>query len=294
VSDLQKTKYPIGRMFALGSSSEGNAFYLELNRRDFPTPFRLLIECGFSYGEISKRLLDKGVSVGDLDAVLVTHEHLDHAKAVKDLAKRGVTIYAPESVYRRFDMMHDNDITHLAKERQAFAIGAGIKVYGFPLDHEDDDGENVYALGYIITIDNRFNILFVTDTKHIRWDLSKMKFNVIFIEANYQRNTMYFALKDAIKNNNRFLEKHYNRVIKSHFCVDNTAKTLAEFDLSRTDSIYLIHLSANTIINPYDFKRVVMDKIKHKQRTSNVIIGGKIAQIRKPKIYVIKKNGEIV
>lgn len=280
--------YPIGRVFSVGSSSLGNAFYVEINRKDYPQPFRLLIECGFSFDRIQKKLLDKGIGINELDACLVTHEHLDHAKSVPELVKRGKKVYAPQSVFDKFGI--EPDRKYVIKEKVVHSIADGIKVLGFPLDHENEDGSKTYNLGYIITVNDDFRILFITDTKYIRWDLSEYQFNMIFIEANYQRKTIYFAMKDAEKKNNHWLAKHYKRVLNSHFCVDNTAQTLSEFDLSKTDIIYLIHLSANTIINPFDFKETIKKAIRNQMRK----VSHKNRIINMPKIKVVKRNGEIV
>lgn len=279
----------------MGSSSMGNSFYIEIFRKDYPNPFRLLIECGFPYQELSRRLLNKGVSVSDLDAVLVTHEHLDHSQAVRELLKRGVNIYAPKTVYEKHGLK-DNEIdkNSIVTEMIGKSIADGIKIYGFPLDHENDDGSSTYNLGYVIEVDKVFNILFVTDTKHIKWNLSKKQFNVIFIEANYQRKTLYHALKNAKEKKDRPMEIHYNRVLKSHMGVENTAKTLETFDLQKTDIIYLIHMSANTVINPFEFKKTIYDKIRHKMRKEIYTKNGVTKTVTKPKIVAIKKNGEMV
>ena len=288
-------RYKVGRTFSLGSSSLGNSFYMEIFRKDYPNPFRLLIECGFTYSEVSRRLLDKSISVSDLDAVLVTHEHFDHSQAVRELIKRGVQVYAPKTVFEKHEFK-DNEIKKewVITEMVGKIIADGIKVYGFPLEHENDDGTLTYNLGYIINVDNDFNILFVTDTKRIRWNLSKKQFNVIFIEANYQRKTLYFALKNAKEKRDRPMEIHYNRVLKSHFCVENTADTLSTFDLRKTDIIYLIHMSANTQINPFEFKKIIYDKIRHKMRKETFLKHGKSQTVSKPKIIAVKKNGEMI
>lgn len=285
-------KSKLGRVFSLGSSSKGNAFYLEIKREKYNKPFRLLIECGFSIAELRKRLLKKGVGLADVDAVLVTHEHLDHAKAVADLMKRGKDVFAPKSVYEKFGLKVNE--RHIIRERIAKNIADGIKVYGFPLDHENDDGSLVYNLGYIIVVDDDYRILFVTDTKYVKWDLSKFQFNVIFIEANNDKRTLYYAMRDAERNNDTAKSIHLARVLKSHMTVENTAETLATYDLRKTETIYLIHLSANTKINPYDFKQTVLDKIKkQRRRIIKTAKDGTVSQIMRPKLIVIKPNGEM-
>jgi len=189
----------LGRIINLGSSSKGNAYYIEIYRKGYDKSFNLLIECGFPFSDLMTRLIGKGLSLNNVHAVLVTHEHLDHAKSVEKLVDRGKKVYAPQSVFDRFNLSEKVDNRFMITEFVNKGIADGIKVFGLPLDHENDDGSKTYNLAYVITVNDEFNILFVTDTKYIKWDLSGYQFDVIFIEANYERRVIYKALKSAIK-----------------------------------------------------------------------------------------------
>jgi len=289
-------KYPLGKVINLGSSSKGNSFYIELYRKDYPNPFRLLIECGFEFPELSKRLLDKGISINDINAILVTHEHKDHSASVPTLVARKKKVFAPLSVYERYGISDKVERGSIITEKTTKGIADGITVLGMPLDHENDDGSKTYNLGYIITVDSWFNILFITDTKHIRWNLSEYQFNVIFIEANNLHRVIYNAIKNAIENHNKWEEIHYNRVLKSHMLVENTGKTLQTFDLSKTDIIFLIHLSANTIINTFEFKDIVKKYLKENNQFRTVSYMDKKTKLQrttlKPRIVIAKRNGD--
>src|SRR2546428_11542609 len=65
----------------LGSGSRGNATFIKTER------VRLLIDAGMSRKEIAKRLESIGEDPDGIDAVLVTHEHNDHASGVRMLVK---------------------------------------------------------------------------------------------------------------------------------------------------------------------------------------------------------------
>lgn len=82
---------------SLGSGSRGNA---TLVRHDQTT---LMVDCGFSVREISKRLLDVGVEPAELDGILVTHEHSDHIRGVASLARQyGLPVWASPGTSRYF------------------------------------------------------------------------------------------------------------------------------------------------------------------------------------------------
>ena len=270
---------------------------MEIFREGYPTPFKLLIECGFEYRELRKRLLDKGISIRELNAILITHEHQDHAKSVVDLHKAGKKIYAPRTVFEKYGLIGKVDEKQIMVEKRSKMIGMGIFVLGMPLDHEDDDGSPVYNLGYIITVEDDYRILFVTDTKHIRWDLSKYQFNMIFIEANNLKRVLHFALKSAKEKNNYGMVIHFNRVLNSHMLVEKTAKTLATYDLSKCEVIILIHLSANLKINPFEFKKIVQKRLynykKLRKITTKNSKGEIVEQKILPKISIANKKGSL-
>ena len=66
----------------LASGSKGNSIYVELNGA------HLLIDAGISAACITERLKEHGIEPQSLDAVLVTHEHIDHVRGLKTLAKQ--------------------------------------------------------------------------------------------------------------------------------------------------------------------------------------------------------------
>lgn len=67
---------------SLGSGSKGNA---TLVRADDTL---VMIDCGFSLRETTRRLERLGVQPAQVDAILVTHEHSDHCSGVAALSRK--------------------------------------------------------------------------------------------------------------------------------------------------------------------------------------------------------------
>src|SRR5437879_960180 len=65
----------------LGSGSRGNATFVKTDG------LRLLIDAGMSRKEIAKRLESIGEDPDGIDAVVITHEHNDHACGLKTIVK---------------------------------------------------------------------------------------------------------------------------------------------------------------------------------------------------------------
>ena len=82
---------------SLGSGSRGNATCVRMGEA------LLLIDCGFSLRQTEIRLARLGVRPADLDAILVTHEHSDHASGVPALAARyGIPVFASHGTFKSF------------------------------------------------------------------------------------------------------------------------------------------------------------------------------------------------
>lgn len=87
------------RACSLGSGSSGNALVVEA--RDGGTVTRVLVDDGFNLRQLGRRLERAGLSLHDIDAVLVTHEHSDHSGGVARYAcKAGVPVYCSEGTAR--------------------------------------------------------------------------------------------------------------------------------------------------------------------------------------------------
>ena len=67
------------RFTVLGSGSTGNAVLISSERTN------VLVDAGLSAKEIVRRLGEVGVAPCDLDAILITHEHSDHAGGLRVL-----------------------------------------------------------------------------------------------------------------------------------------------------------------------------------------------------------------
>ena len=72
------------KICTLASGSSGNSLYLESQRS------KILIDAGVSLRRISRSLQSLGTSVEEIDAVVLSHEHGDHSRAV---AKMETPVY---------------------------------------------------------------------------------------------------------------------------------------------------------------------------------------------------------
>jgi phosphoribosyl 1,2-cyclic phosphodiesterase len=82
------------RFASLGSGSKGNALLIETGST------LVVLDCGFGLAEVSARMARLGFEAGDLDAIIVTHEHGDHGGGVGKLsARHDVPVYLTRGTY---------------------------------------------------------------------------------------------------------------------------------------------------------------------------------------------------
>ena len=79
---------------SFGSGSSGNCYYLYTETEG------LLIDAGIGIRTLKKYFRDYGLSLSDIQNVLITHDHADHVKSVGSLSRDyGLPIYATHRVH---------------------------------------------------------------------------------------------------------------------------------------------------------------------------------------------------
>lgn len=87
-------------MTVLASGSKGNSTVIASGRT------RVLVDAGLSCRELLRRMAMVGEEAGKLDAILITHEHIDHVAGVPVMARRlGIPVYWTEGTHRAWVQM---------------------------------------------------------------------------------------------------------------------------------------------------------------------------------------------
>jgi phosphoribosyl 1,2-cyclic phosphodiesterase len=121
------------RFASLASGSGGNCLIVEIGST------RILIDCGLKLTETERRLERLGVPPGEIDGILVTHEHGDHACGVFDFAAaHGVAVYLTYGTLRA--MREEGKVTEGVRTvqldgRQSLAVG-DAQVHPFTVPHD--------------------------------------------------------------------------------------------------------------------------------------------------------------
>ena len=112
------------QMTVLASGSRGNATVIAA------AGTRLLVDAGLSCRELLRRMALAGEDPSQLNAILITHEHLDHVAGLAVLARRlGIPVFFTEATHRawvrmvkpRTTMTYAKWLDHLQAEKEARA-----------------------------------------------------------------------------------------------------------------------------------------------------------------------------
>ncbi|UUX95178.1 MBL fold metallo-hydrolase [Aquabacterium sp. J223] len=123
------------RFCSLGSGSGGNATLVE--GFDGLRHQRLLIDCGLSLRELSRRLGERGLAPAQLDAVFITHEHSDHVGGLRTLMRRHrVPVWTAEGTARAVwgDDLPPQGL-HVARDGECIDLGL-LVIEPFAVPHD--------------------------------------------------------------------------------------------------------------------------------------------------------------
>lgn len=204
----------------ISTGSIGNAYILE-NENE-----ALLIECGVNI-KLIKKAIDFNVS--KIVGCILTHEHQDHAKSVNDVMTLGINVYSCKGTFDALGISNHHR-AHNCNRVDTFKIG-NFEIMNFDVKHDAAEPS-----GFLIRHPDCGKILFLTDTYYCEYTFKGL--NNIIVEANYSKEII--DRKYGIESNKEFLR---NRILKSHFSLENCMGLLKANDLSQVNNIVLIHLS---------------------------------------------------
>jgi phosphoribosyl 1,2-cyclic phosphodiesterase len=220
------------RLCVIGSGSSGNVLYAEAGET------RILVDVGLSAKQTVQRLGDVGVDPASLSAVVLTHEHADHAKGVSVFARNyDIPVYTSPATreacqFGRFEeKMRFVDIN----SSDPFHIGA-LEFHPFAVPHDAVDS-------FAFTLESdRAKVALVTDLGYItQLVCERVKgADVLILESNHDVEMLKICPHYPWALKQRVLSKH------GHLSNDHVSEFLrSDFD-GKADLIILAHLSKNT------------------------------------------------
>ncbi|MBA7632343.1 putative metallo-hydrolase YycJ [subsurface metagenome] len=202
----------------LASGSSGNAYFLS----DGVTP--LLLEAGIAYKEIQRGLDFK---ISQLAGCLISHEHLDHSKAVKGMIQAGVDCYMSQGTAEALKV--NGHRVNIIQPRWQFKLNTW-EILPFEIEHDA-----FQPFGYLLA-SGKNKVLFATDTAYLRWKFVGLTH--ILIGVNYSED----ILKENVRNG-AIARPLKQRIMNSHMSLETLEAFLRANDMTQVQGIWLLHLS---------------------------------------------------
>lgn len=224
---LIKEEVKMVKIIPLASGSKGNSYYLETKKT------KILIDAGLTAKELEKRLNEINRSLDQIEAVLVTHEHMDHVKGIKKLSESfNIPIFCnAETAKGIFDLTGLSDGFKIFSTDEAFEY-KDLHIHPFSIQHDTLD-----PVAFRIHVQN-LKLAFCTDlgvvTPLVQKQLEHLDFLVL--ESNHEPSMVLACARPNV---------YKDRVLsrQGHLSNDECIKTIEKCLHPGLKHIFLAHLS---------------------------------------------------
>jgi phosphoribosyl 1,2-cyclic phosphodiesterase len=216
------------QMFALASGSSGNAMLVMCEGTS------LLIDAGLGARTLAAALTKRGVPATGLNAILLTHEHVDHAQSAGAMSRRsGAPIIANRATLQAYA-----ERDPLAFTTQELATGDEIAVGGFRIRSFAVPHDAAAPVGFVLEACG-VKIAYFTDAGSVTTEMREALrgCNLAIVEANHDIDWLWRG---------PYTPEMKARVASptGHLSNDDCADLLAErLDADGPLTIWLAHLS---------------------------------------------------
>ncbi|NMW85695.1 MBL fold metallo-hydrolase [Peptoniphilus sp. AGMB00490] len=236
---------------SLASGSSGNCQYIEYKDT------KIIIDAGLSGKKIEDNLEKIGVKANEIDAILVTHEHIDHIKSVGVLSRRHnikvfsnmMTLEGMLPVVKKLDPKN----TFIFENGKSFTF-KDLEIMPISTFHDCASG-----CGFVVTGDKKISLL--TDTGWVNADaMEKMDDSELFyLESNHDVDML-------INGSYPYPTKQRILSTKGHLSNENAAEVLSMLLKKKKEKILLGHLSSDNNLPEVALKTVKdLLSVEHKE-----------------------------
>lgn len=237
------------RLHCIATGSTGNCYTLTSNSGE-----ALILDCGIPIKEIKKGL---NWNIRSVVGCIVSHDHSDHSKSVKDLRDMGIPVFTPYEVLLMNQFLANSYFT--------------VRIFDLTTSdnkwvHTNSDGSECPCYGFLIEHPEMGKMLYITDCEFVKWRFSGI--NHILLGVNYD--------KDLIDNED---SAKVNHVYRGHMSIDTACDFVKTNNSKDLQNVIMCHLSKNNAD-----KDLFIEKMKSTALNANVDVAepGKEWLLRNP------------
>lgn len=168
---------------SLSSGSSGNCYLVGSEKTN------ILVDAGISARKIGESLNDVGLTMDEISAVLVTHEHVDHIRGIDTMVKKyGIPVYTNEGTREAMiPLCKNSDIIdfRLFCQGTPFEVG-DLSVEAFNVSHDAAD-----TVGFLVKSGGS-SLCTATDTGCVTPEIHRAlcESDLVVIEANHDEDVL--------------------------------------------------------------------------------------------------------
>lgn len=239
------------KVIVLSSGSKGNTTFVETDNT------KILIDCGNTCKYICQKLASINVNPKDIDAILISHTHVDHIKGLQVfLHKFNTKVYMTQKMQPELSYI----------ENYKFINSNNFNIKDITIDIIKTSHDASDSHGFILT-NNNSSMVYVTDTGYI---------NVKYHEILKNRNLYIFESNHDVEmlSNSNYPFQLRKRILsdKGHLSNYDSAKYLSEFIGDNTKYIMLAHLSKENNTQELAYETLIDRLNKTNKHVDNIII----------------------
>lgn len=239
------------KVIVLSSGSKGNTTFVETDNT------KILIDCGNTCKYICQKLASINVKPKDIDAILISHTHVDHIKGLQVfLHKFNTKVYLTQKMQPELSYI----------ENYKFINSNNFNIKDITIDIIKTSHDASDSHGFILT-NNNSSMVYVTDTGYI---------NVKYHDILKNRNLYIFESNHDVEmlSNSNYPFQLRKRILsdKGHLSNYDSAKYLSEFIGDNTKYIMLAHLSEENNTQELAYETLIDRLNKTNKHVDNIII----------------------
>lgn len=212
----------------LASGSKGNCIFFGTKKT------KILIDAGLSGRATAQRLQEIGVAIDDIQAILITHEHIDHIRGLDQLGcRKKIPVFANSDTARGiYELIGEAPPFKIFTTGETFTF-QDLEIHPFSVQHDTLD-----PVAFTIKT-SEVKVGFCADlgfaTSIVKSALRGCDY--LYLEANHQPSMVYASARPE-------LYKHRVLGKQGHLSNEECAALLVELFHPKLKHVHLAHLSS--------------------------------------------------
>ena len=221
------------KFISFSSGSCGNSYYLGTENKG------IIIDAGVSLRRVKKTLQDNGLSLDNVNSILITHNHLDHIRHLGSFCKREPkNVYTTEFIHSVL-ARHTMTAEYLPPYVRYIQEDSPINIDDFEVTCFQVPHDAAQTVAYSIKIEEKCFVI-ITDIGRVTPSVIKyaLEADALVLESNYDVDMLMRG---------PYTHELKMRIIQGegHISNDECAEALTKIWTPKLKHIFLCHLSEN-------------------------------------------------